>query len=124
MIEEELHQQAPPPPGPKPVQIEINLFSRHNFYVGSSGSLATGGVFVVTAHLLPVGQRVPLQLKVSSAGIVNTEAVVEWRRETAHMERTLLGLGLSLSHLPEKDRRALEQFFRERAPLTYLPHRK
>lgn len=125
MIHEELQVHPAPKPPPTVVDIEINLFSRHNFYVGSSGDLSTGGVFVVTAMLAPVGTRVPLKVTVASVGsVVQVEAVVEWTRQAGQLGKVLPGVGLSLAHLPVGQRKVLERFFSERAPLTYLPHRR
>jgi CheY-like chemotaxis protein/Tfp pilus assembly protein PilZ len=125
MIEEELDERSPPPPAaPNPVLVEINLFSRHNFYVGGSGDLRTGGVFVVTTVLPQVGSSVPLQLEVPSASPLLTVATVEWVRESSQVGRISPGVGLSLRHLPEHQREALQLFFQERAPLTYLPNRR
>ncbi len=124
MIQEELSVQRPSPKAVNAVVVEINLFSRHNFYVGGSGDLSTGGVFVVTNHLPALGTRVPLQLQLPVQPPLNTECLVEWIRDQAQTDRMLLGVGLSLSHLPEAQRRSLEGFFRERAPLTYLPRRR
>jgi hypothetical protein len=124
MIAEELEERpAQPPPPAKTVQVEINLFSRHNFYVGSSGDLASGGVFVATAVLPPLGSSVALQLDVPFLEPLLTTATVEWVRESSQMGRVSPGVGLSLRHLPEAERLTLEKFFQERAPLTYLPKR-
>ncbi len=124
MIAEELEerpQQAPPPA--KTVHVEINLFSRHNFYVGGSGDLTSGGVFVATAILPPLGSSVPLQLDVPFLEPLLTTAAVEWVRQGSQMGRVAPGVGLSLRHLPASGASTLERFFQERAPLTYLPKR-
>jgi CheY-like chemotaxis protein/Tfp pilus assembly protein PilZ len=124
MIAEELEERPPqPPPTVKTVHVEINLFSRHNFYVGSSGDLASGGVFVATSILPALGSSVPLQLEVPFLPPLTTSATVEWVRPSSQMGRVAPGVGLSLRHLPEPERRELERFFQERAPLTYLPNR-
>ncbi|MHB8419732.1 MAG: ANTAR domain-containing protein [Myxococcales bacterium] len=104
-------------------RIEINLFSRHNFYVGATGDLRTGGVFVATAVLPAVGERLRLVLQLPFAAPLEVEAPVEWIREGNQLSRVTPGAGLSLAHLPAEWRAHLEIFFRERAPLTYLPKR-
>jgi len=125
MIAEELEErpiQEPPPV--RTVQVEINLFSRHNFYVGTSGNLLTGGVFVATAVLPALGSSVPLRLEVPFLPPLFTTSIVEWVRPSTPNGRVPPGVGLSLRHLPDTERSALEKFFQERAPLTYLPNRK
>ncbi len=124
MIAEELEERPPQAaPVPKTVQVEINLFSRHNFYVGSTGDLTSGGVFVATSILPALGSSVPLQLDVPFLPSLITSAVVEWVRPSSQMGRVAPGVGLSLRHLSEVERQQLERFFQERAPLTYLPNR-
>ena len=124
LIEEELEGKAIAPIHPQAVQVQLNLFSRHNFYVGSTGDLRSGGIFVATALLPKAGTIVPVHLELPFSVELKTEAPVEWVRESSQMGRVAPGVGLSLAHLPEAQRQSLEQFFRERAPLTYLPNRK
>jgi CheY-like chemotaxis protein/Tfp pilus assembly protein PilZ len=122
MIEDEIGEVAPPEPKVKESHFEvaIHLFSRHNFYVGATGDLRTGGVFVATSATPKVGDRVSLKLQIPFLSILETQAPVQWVREGGRMGRVTSGVGLSLAHLPASQRAALEKFFFERAPLTYL----
>ena len=125
MIEEELGQ-VPKAPAPSLDRFEagINLFSRHNLYVGTSGDLRTGGVFVATSFLPRVGDLVKVRIELPFAGALEAEGCVEWVRDgQGGGARIASGAGISLAHLPEATRHLLEQFFRERAPLTHLPRR-
>jgi Tfp pilus assembly protein PilZ len=123
MIEEEVADRVHPPQQVPTATIQLNLFSRHNFYVGKSGGLDSGGIFIATAHLMPVGQLVKLRLDLPFSEALETEGRVEWARPANAYTRTPSGVGVSLAHLEEGVRRALEHFFRERAPLTHLPDR-
>jgi Tfp pilus assembly protein PilZ len=122
MIEDEIGEVAPPELKPKESHFEvaIHLFSRHNFYVGATGDLRTGGVFVATSATPRIGEKVSLKLQIPFLSILETQAPVQWVREGGRMGRVTSGVGLSLAHLPASQRAALEKFFFERAPLTYL----
>jgi Tfp pilus assembly protein PilZ/CheY-like chemotaxis protein len=123
MIEEEVAERTPPRSDTPRAEVQVNLFSRHNFYVGSSGGLDTGGIFIATAHLLPIGQSVRLRLDLPFSEALETEGRVEWARPANPYTRTFSGVGVSLAHLKPEVRLSVEHFFRERAPLTYLPER-
>ncbi len=122
MIEQEVGSVAKlPSRAAKRFVVEVNLFSRNNFYVGPSGDLRTGGIFVATSVLPQVGDRVQLQIQLVSMPPLDTEGVVEWIREANQLGRVTPGAGVSLAHLPAEWLATLEVFFGERAPLTHLP---
>jgi CheY-like chemotaxis protein/Tfp pilus assembly protein PilZ len=122
MIQQEVgNVPKSPAPAAKKFVVEVNLFSRNNFYVGPSGDLRTGGVFVATPTLPGVGDRVQLQIQLISMPPLDTEGVVEWVRQANPLGRVNPGAGVSLAHLPDDWRSTLEIFFGERAPLTHLP---
>ena len=107
----------------KPVtgyRVEINLFSKHNFYVGPGGDLRSGGVFIATPLLPKIGERLRLRIELPFAAI-ETEAPVEWVREGSPLTRITPGVGASLSHLPDDRQREIQSFFKERAPLSWRP---
>jgi CheY-like chemotaxis protein/Tfp pilus assembly protein PilZ len=122
MIQQEVgNVPKAPAPAAKKFIVEVNLFSRNNFYVGPSGDLRTGGVFVATATLPRVGDQVQLQIQLISMPPLDTEGVVEWVRKSNQLGRVNSGAGVSLAHLPDDWRATLEVFFGERSPLTFLP---
>jgi Tfp pilus assembly protein PilZ/CheY-like chemotaxis protein len=123
MIEEEVAERPAPRHEVPRAEVQVNLFSRHNFYVGTSGGLDSGGIFIATAHLMPVGQPVRLRLDLPFSEALETEGRVEWARPANAYTRTPSGVGVSLSHLRPEVRESLQHFFRERAPLIYLPDR-
>jgi CheY-like chemotaxis protein/Tfp pilus assembly protein PilZ len=122
MIQNEVGPVPKAPPKALPgFHVEISLFSRHNFYVGPTGDLRTGGIFIATPDLPAVGDWVKLRIQLPSVPPLDTEGPVEWVRQGSQLARVTPGAGVSLAHLPPDWRSALERFFRERAPLAYLP---
>ncbi len=124
MIEEEIVDlDKAPPKAPAGLQVAISLLSKHNFYVGATGDLRSGGVFVAAEPTHLVGRPVELRLEVPFVPPLETTATVEWLQagEARYHGRASVGCyGLSLAHLPAKDREALESFFKERAPFKHL----
>ncbi len=121
MIQSEVGEVAKAPPKTATAyHVEVSLFSRHNFYVGPTGDLRTGGVFVATPDLPAVGDWVKLRIQLPAAPPLDTEGPVEWIRAGSQLSRVTAGAGVSLAHLPPDWRSALERFFHERAPLAHL----
>ncbi len=117
-IHDEVGTLAPAPVRPiSSFRVEVTLFGKHNFYVGASGDLATGGVFVATDRPPPVGQRVRLRIELSGGAAIETDAPVEWVREAGSASWASAGAGLSLAHLEGAPRRRVEAFFAQRMPL-------
>ena len=124
LIQDEIGDLARDPvPAQTAYQVGINLFSRHNFYVGSTGDLRTGGLFVATAVLPEVGELLKVEIQIPFSPVVQIEGAVEWVRPGNQVGRVTAGAGVSLAHLPDAQRAILERFFKERAPLTHLPKR-
>lgn len=124
IIEDEVGQIAKAPAkAVTDYQVDISLFSRNNFYVGPTGDLRTGGVFIATSILGTVGDRLRLVLQLPFAAPLEVEGAVEWVRPGNQAARVTAGIGVSLAHLPADWRSRLEIFFRERAPLRYTPQK-
>ena len=100
MIEEEIVDLDKAPPKPQEaMQITISLLSRHNLYVGATGDLRTGGVFVAAEPAHAVGAPVSVRVEVPFVPAIQTLAIVEWLRpgEARYHGRAAVGCyGLSL----------------------------
>ncbi len=99
-----------------PVEVEVSIDSDSHFYVGLTGDLSTAGLFVATWRRLPVGAEVDLALSLPD-GAVTAHGRVRWVRDLA--EGVTPGLGVSFDALSDLDRRRIEAFCVERAPLYH-----
>lgn len=100
----------------------ISMESEDNLYTGVSQDISTGGIFVVTDRLLPLGTKIlvefiipPHDRKIKICG------EVRWLRESNNKSDTDPGMGLQFVDLSEEDRQALESFIELRDPMLYEP---
>jgi len=125
---------APPVPGATPVaarhpslravEAALGAHSATNFYKGlASGDIvASGGLFVATYQVPPVGQE--LLLKVSMPGGYEFEArgVVAWTRDvqpSSTASGATPGFGAQLSEITDEGRGLIQRYVRNREPLFH-----
>jgi uncharacterized protein (TIGR02266 family) len=89
------------------IEVEVSLTTESQFFAGLNGDISTGGLFVQTYEIRPVGSRVLLDILLPTAQIVTT-GVVRWVRHAT--EGTLPGLGYGLDLLSSSERSAIESF--------------
>jgi type IV pilus assembly protein PilZ len=83
-------------------------------YDGMTGTIGTGGLFLESDHLYPVGSPLELEIKFPHEPDEPIRAVGEvvWNR--ARMERTIHfpGMGIKFSRISEEDKERLQGFVR------------
>jgi uncharacterized protein (TIGR02266 family) len=116
--------QAPPPPvaaGDR-VSVEANIgaTTESNFFVGFSGEIAEGGVFVSTYEVLPRGT--PVHMLVTLPGGFETRLAgrVRFVRDPLDFGAdSEPGMGVQFDALPQQDRELILRFIRKRPPMFY-----
>lgn len=103
-------------------QVEANLgaTTESNFYVGFSGEISQGGVFVSTYNILPVGTAV--QLHVTLPGNLSTDVngSVRFVRDPMDMSSdSEPGMGVAFEGLAKDSRELILRFIRKRPPMFY-----
>jgi len=108
----------------RPVVAELGVHSATNFYKGlANGDIpATGGLFVATYQLPPIGE--PLSLKVSMPGGYEFEAkgIVAWTRSLSQSTSGaggIPGFGAQLSDISDEGRGLIQRYVRNREPLFH-----
>ena len=100
-------------------QIEITLSSGSWFYVGKTKDISTGGVFIITSEIKPIGVELDLTFKLSvREEPIRARGVVRWIRETAKSETCPLGMGVQFVQLDPKDLQTVRTFLQARPPLV------
>jgi uncharacterized protein (TIGR02266 family) len=99
-----------------PIEVEVSLSSESQFFAGLSGDVSTGGLFVQTYSLRPVGSHVLVAFSLP-AGEIRTSGVVRWVRGAT--EGSPPGLGIAFEHLEGGELAAVEAFCRTRPPLYH-----
>jgi uncharacterized protein (TIGR02266 family) len=99
-----------------PLEVDVSFTSESHFFVGLTGDLSEGGLFVATWRQLSVGTQVDVALSLPD-GILTACGHVRWMRHAT--EAGAPGVGLSFDELGERDRARIEAFCAARAPWYY-----
>jgi PilZ domain-containing protein len=122
LIDEELVDEPRGRPVPTRVEVNVSLVSEHNFYVGQTRRMDSGGVFIATALPPPVGTRLQVRLGLADGRKIDLEGEVAFVREkSATIGRQPTGCGVKLFNLPGWAVDAIERFILARQPIVYTP---
>jgi PilZ domain len=122
LIDEELVDEPKGRPVPTRVEVNVSLVSEHNFYVGQTRRMDSGGVFIATALPPPVGTRLQVRLGLADGRKIDLEGEVAFVREkSATIGRQPTGCGVKLFSLPGWAIDAIERFILARQPIVYTP---
>jgi uncharacterized protein (TIGR02266 family) len=105
----------------KRVRVAVSMSSDSNFYVGFADNMSEGGLFVATHELLPIGDTIDLEFKLSDdQSPVVASAEVCWHRAVTDTTIDVLpGFGARFLDLDEGDRERLESFLEDREPIFH-----
>ncbi len=123
LIDEELvdEPQKRPPPATR-VEVNVSLVSEHNFYVGPTRRIDSGGVFIATMMPPPVGTRVQVRLGLADGRKIDVDGEVAFvRGKSATTGRQPAGCGVRLPSVPGWAADTIERFFEARQPIVYVP---
>ncbi len=122
LIDEELVDEPRARPVPTRVEVNVSLVSEHNFYVGQTRRMDSGGVFIATALPPPVGTRLEVRLGLADGRKIDLEGEVAFVREkSATIGRQPTGCGVKLFSIPGWAVDAIERFILARQPIVYTP---
>jgi hypothetical protein len=122
LIDEELVDEPRSRPVPARVEVNVSLVSEHNFYVGPTRRIDSGGVFIATAMPPGVGTRLQVRLGLADGRKIDLEGEVAFVREkNATTGRQPTGCGVRLLGLPGWASDAIDRFVLARQPIVYAP---
>ncbi len=122
LIDEELVDEPRSRPLPTRVEVTVSLVSEHNFYVGPTRRVDSGGVFIATALPPAVGTRLQVRLGLADGRKIDLEGEVAFVREkSATIGRQPTGCGVKLFGLPGWAVDAIDRFVLARQPIVYAP---
>jgi Tfp pilus assembly protein PilZ len=120
LIDEELVDEPRTRPQLTRVEVNVSLVSEHNFFVGTTRRLDSGGVFISTALPPPVGTRLQLRLGLPDGRKLDLEGEVAFVREKSTISgRQPSGCGVKLYSLPSWAVDAIDRFVLARPPIVY-----
>jgi len=122
LIDEELVGEHRRPPMNARVEVSVSLVSEHNFYVGVTRRIDSGGVFIATSMPPAVGTRVQVHLGLADGRKLELDGEVAFlRAKSATTGRQPAGCGVKLHGVPGWAVDAIERFFQARLPIAYAP---
>jgi hypothetical protein len=122
LIDEELEDEPKQRPVLTRVEVNVSLVSEHNFYIGPSRRVDSGGVFIATGMPPPVGTRLQVRLGLADGRKLDLEGEVAFVREkSATTGRQPSGCGVRLLSLPGWAIDSIERFILARQPIMYTP---
>ena len=102
-------------------EIELDVYSEHNFYTGFSANIQDGGgLFVATYKPQAVGDRLRVRFKLP--GIeepIEAKVEVQWIREAGATDEGAPGFGGQFVELSAEAHAAIERFLANRQPMFY-----
>ena len=102
------------------VEANLGATTESNFYVGFSGEISQGGVFVSTDHIL--AQDTPVRVLITLPGNLSTEVDghVRFVRDPMDMASdSEPGMGVAFDGLETDSRELILRFIRKRPPMFY-----
>jgi uncharacterized protein (TIGR02266 family) len=102
------------------LSVDISLHGEHNFFVGLSHRISTGGVFVATHERHPIGRHVAVTLTLPERERpVRATGEVRWVRPYKESNDGPAGVGIQLSGLEPDDAAAIDAFIEQRPPILF-----
>lgn len=122
LIDEELVDEPKSRPALTRVEVNVSLVSEHNFYVGQTRRVDSGGVFIATAMPPTAGTRLQIRLGLADGRKLDLEGEVAFVREKgATTGRQPSGCGVKLFGVPGWASDAIDRFILARQPIVYVP---
>jgi len=100
------------------LEVDVGLVSESQFYAGLTMDLSTGGLFVATYQIKPVGTPVAVSLVLPDGHAVWAKGVVRWVREPRG-DDVVPGMGVAFTDIEPSDLDAVRDFCRIRTPMYY-----
>jgi len=102
------------------VELDVTMSSDHNFYAGFAENVSSGGLFIATHLLKPVGEHFEISLRLPwQAEPIRGIGEVRWVREYSEQSNTPPGIGVRFVSLSDGAAESIDRFLKDRQPLFY-----
>lgn len=101
--------------------VTVDFQSDHNFYTGFTENISSGGLFIATRDILPIGSRFQVAFGLSThEEPILTECEVRWQRlEQLDNPESVPGMGVRFLGVSRPAQEAINSFLRQRDSLFY-----
>lgn len=102
------------------IEAEVGFQSDTNFFMGFSEDVSTGGLFISTYDVRPIGAVLNLNFTLPDGHLISVDGVVRWVREyNETTPDTPPGMGIQFEDLSPEDKEAIEMFIEQRPAMFY-----
>lgn len=101
------------------VDLDVTVGSDHNFYAGFAENLSSGGVFIATHKLKPVGSKIELTINLPDGVQLRADGEVRWIRVFNELSDTPPGMGVKFTNLAGASVAVIQSFLEHRDPLFF-----
>ncbi len=102
------------------IEADIGFQSETNFFMGFTEDISTGGLFIATYDIRPLGTSLCVNFTLPNGHLVSGVGIVRWLREyNETTPDTPPGMGIQFEGLPESDKEAIHSFIEERPAIFY-----
>lgn len=104
----------------KAISADIGFQSDSNFFTGFSTDISSGGLFVATYDMPPIGTVVNLNFQLPSGPIISVDGEVRWTRELNETTPDIQpGIGVKFSNLSKHDANQINLYMEDVQPLFF-----
>ena len=101
-----------------PLEANVGATTESNFFVGFSGEISEGGVFVATYQTIEIGEKVEVLVTLPGGFERKIPGTVRFVRDPMDMDSEP-GIGVKFDRLEDEARELILRFIRKRPPLFY-----
>ncbi|HMI91710.1 MAG TPA: PilZ domain-containing protein [Polyangiales bacterium] len=101
-----------------PLEANVGATTESNFFVGFSGEISEGGVFVATYQTIEIGEKVEVLVTLPGGFERKIPGTVRFVRDPMDMDSEP-GIGVRFDRLEDEARELILRFIRKRPPLFY-----
>jgi len=104
------------------LEVEVDLESDHNFYMGLAQNISAGGLFVATHQLRRIGDHIRITFTLPGASApLTVDTEVRWLRENSSLHRIdgATGMGVRFIDLSAEATGEIARFLESRDSLFY-----
>jgi uncharacterized protein (TIGR02266 family) len=125
-LEEKVEAAPEPPPQERAddrrlVELEVAFGTESNFYLGFTENISSGGLFVATYRVLPIGEKVSLSLSLPGDEQLTLDGEVRWVRHPQPDYEIWPGMGIQFDRLTPEQEQLIQEFVSLRQPLFFEP---
>ena len=102
------------------VEVDIGLQSGTNFFTGFSLDISTGGLFISTYDVLPIGAKVNVNFSLPYGPVLSINGTVRWLREFNEFTPEVVpGMGVQFDSLTDDETELINDYMSESPPLFF-----